>query len=768
MPSVSQDRRQGVNAGAALKVPVRVATTANITLSGLQTIDGVTVVADDRVLVKNQTDASENGIYSATTSTWQRTPDWDGPFDVVEGTLVYVNQGTLNTETMWRVTTTGEITIGEDDIAFETAVVNSASSTAYQPASSSSVASTVQSKLREVVSAFDFMTSAQITDVIARTLTQDVTSALNTAFAYGSNNDVAIYLPAGTYKVTSTLWVTPSGSTFQSAHIFGAGGGNTENDAQTIINASTITSHPAMNIFRARGVYLGHFLVLGGNKEMDVDMDTDDLLYTASYVTSGFRDSRYSPHCGIAIDAGVGSAPPDGGYSGFTYAGSSSGTSHVCFDNVNIRRFVVGLMHNPESNATQGDVVQLRHCNITNTKVAIASGQAQARCVDVIGGTLGWCRTCSEGMEYGQRQGSGVRFIGTQFGPAFEMFAHAASFSSLYLLGVRAESVHRIGQGGQGAANSGFPITLIDPEIHLLNSGVGKFCPIVLDVADTVVNWTGGFLACDAGTSQDVDGAVALFLSGTPVIINGATFNLRNPYRAFIGGAPDINYPVELRNCRVVNGSTKVFVGNEFRGFSVSGRITEHWSAGFRRAGRTLYTFVPGCDNTYINIGTSSSFSFSATTLTFSNTDAAGGLVVGDVIYWQMDAVGSGTTQYVIPAAIITSISAPTVTCSLLFDRSYYDESYSPSTTQVAVAEWAPGQALTGDTNSNTSLTNVSPTTILQVGDWITAASGIPANTRVTAVSGSTVTLSRNATDTAVGKTLYWGRLHTFTTTAAF
>jgi len=57
-----------IAAGLSVKAPVIVATTANITLSGLQSIDGVTVAASDRVLVKNQTAPAENGIYVASAS----------------------------------------------------------------------------------------------------------------------------------------------------------------------------------------------------------------------------------------------------------------------------------------------------------------------------------------------------------------------------------------------------------------------------------------------------------------------------------------------------------------------------------------------------------------------------------------------------------------------------------------------------------------------------------------------------------------------------
>lgn len=118
MTSATTDRINGLNSGLAIKVPCRVATTANITLSGEQTIDGVAVVAGDRVLVKDQTSGVNNGIYVAATSTWSRDLDFDGSRDVVTGTLVFVLLGTTNAATFWRVSTTGTITIGTTSIAF--------------------------------------------------------------------------------------------------------------------------------------------------------------------------------------------------------------------------------------------------------------------------------------------------------------------------------------------------------------------------------------------------------------------------------------------------------------------------------------------------------------------------------------------------------------------------------------------------------------------------------------------------------------------------
>lgn len=118
MTSTTTDRLAGVTASLASKAPARAATTANITLSGEQTIDSVAVVADDRVLVKDQTDGIENGIYDVKSGAWVRSRDYDGARDVVSGTLAVVAQGTTNAATLWQLTTTGTITIGTTSLAF--------------------------------------------------------------------------------------------------------------------------------------------------------------------------------------------------------------------------------------------------------------------------------------------------------------------------------------------------------------------------------------------------------------------------------------------------------------------------------------------------------------------------------------------------------------------------------------------------------------------------------------------------------------------------
>lgn len=112
------DRIDGLASGLAIKAPVRVATTANITLSGLQSIDGVTVVAGDRVLVKNQTTTTENGIYDAASTAWTRSKDADGNRDFTDGTLVAVRAGDTNTGTVFQLGATNPVVIGSSALTW--------------------------------------------------------------------------------------------------------------------------------------------------------------------------------------------------------------------------------------------------------------------------------------------------------------------------------------------------------------------------------------------------------------------------------------------------------------------------------------------------------------------------------------------------------------------------------------------------------------------------------------------------------------------------
>ena len=93
------------------------ATTANITLSGTQTIDGVALIAGDRCLVKDQTLSQNNGIYLVAAGAWTRAADMDS-WAEVPGAFTFIEQGTLYADTGWVCTSNTGGTLGTTPITW--------------------------------------------------------------------------------------------------------------------------------------------------------------------------------------------------------------------------------------------------------------------------------------------------------------------------------------------------------------------------------------------------------------------------------------------------------------------------------------------------------------------------------------------------------------------------------------------------------------------------------------------------------------------------
>jgi hypothetical protein len=102
-----------------IKQSVRAATTANISLVGLQVVDGVSINAGDRVLVKNQTAAKDNGPYVAAVGAWVRAKDADNNTKVTPNLTVAVEVGATQADTIWQLVTDGLIVVGTTALTFK-------------------------------------------------------------------------------------------------------------------------------------------------------------------------------------------------------------------------------------------------------------------------------------------------------------------------------------------------------------------------------------------------------------------------------------------------------------------------------------------------------------------------------------------------------------------------------------------------------------------------------------------------------------------------
>lgn len=192
MPSTQTDRLYGMTTSVAVKPPCRVQTTAAITLSGEQTVNGVAVVTGDRVLVKDQADNTTNGIYIADTSAWSRAPDFDGSLDAVDGTLVLVH-ATSGPDQIYELSATNPVIIGTSALTFSlSSLTTSAFGATLIAAANAAAARTL-------------LAAVGGAEIQAQTYTAFTTGGTNTAYTLTPDPAITAYAAGQSYWVTFAL-----------------------------------------------------------------------------------------------------------------------------------------------------------------------------------------------------------------------------------------------------------------------------------------------------------------------------------------------------------------------------------------------------------------------------------------------------------------------------------------------------------------------------------------------------------------------------------
>lgn len=190
--SPTTDRNTGLATSAATKAPCRVASVSNITLSGLQTIDGVTVAALDRVLVTGQTDTTLNGIYIVSSGVWKRSPDFSRNDDVVKGCSVRVTSGTTYSG-LWVLTSADPITMG-------TSAITLVRDTSLTPGAL--IAANNLSDVASRIAAWDQLARYDSTQVIAPVATVlDLSTATSPLLDVSAGNISSVTLANGKMRV---------------------------------------------------------------------------------------------------------------------------------------------------------------------------------------------------------------------------------------------------------------------------------------------------------------------------------------------------------------------------------------------------------------------------------------------------------------------------------------------------------------------------------------------------------------------------------------
>ena len=248
------DRTLGLLGNTAFKAPCLVATTANITLSGLQTIDGVVLVTGDRVLVKDQTAGVGNGIWVADSGLWSRAKDFDGTYDVVRGSTLFVIEGSANASQYWRLATSGTITIGTTSLSFERALVNDSSTITFLQSGTGAIADTAEKKLQQIPDFLDWIPVAMRAAVIAGTSTDDVTTYMQAALDAGH---VEITWSDGLYNVTAIEIKTAS--SVKKIHTKG----------WPILKVTTASNRIGLLVSKQQYVHIGDFQLLSTGTKAD-------------------------------------------------------------------------------------------------------------------------------------------------------------------------------------------------------------------------------------------------------------------------------------------------------------------------------------------------------------------------------------------------------------------------------------------------------------------------------------------------------------------
>lgn len=197
-------RRDGLTTSLGVKAPVRVATTAALALlSGLQTIDGVVLAAGDRVLVKDQANTVNNGIYDVNSGNWTRSKDADGNLDLAKGTSVIVTDGATNGGLFYKCTAANPIVIGTTALTW--ALTNPTSPLSLPIAIAQG--GTGQTSADKALAALGVI---GLTGAGGTANAQTATAPAGmTAFA---TNQLFEYTPAVTNTGAVNLTITPSGS----------------------------------------------------------------------------------------------------------------------------------------------------------------------------------------------------------------------------------------------------------------------------------------------------------------------------------------------------------------------------------------------------------------------------------------------------------------------------------------------------------------------------------------------------------------------------
>ena len=267
-------------ASADMKKTVKVATTGAIALSGLQSIDGVALVAGDRVLVKNQTAASQNGIYSVQAGVWLRAQDADENIEISPGMMVPVQAGTVNYGSIWQLSNVAPPTVGSTALTFEQIVGNTGiAAGTYKSLTVDRRGRAVAGTNPTTLAGFgitDAYTAANMNDLLnlkAPLASPNFTGAPTTTTPAINSNNQQVANTAFVHAAVSAIIAGAPGALDTLKELADALGGD-PNFANTIVKSLALKANKADVLPLAGGEMTGNITMLNGRSVLLMAQDT--------------------------------------------------------------------------------------------------------------------------------------------------------------------------------------------------------------------------------------------------------------------------------------------------------------------------------------------------------------------------------------------------------------------------------------------------------------------------------------------------------------
>lgn len=620
----------------------------------------------------------------------------------------------------------------------------------------------------------DYVGSSKRSAVFRTRAGADVTTELQEAIDYCRENNVVLRLRGSNCVISDGITLSDS-LTPKTVNIIGEGSGYARVGTRgslsnpVFIDATAVLTKPALRWNVLRESSIENLAIIGPN--VAPQGITEPSLSTSAFVTGGVRDSRYSPQCGLGGDALVGSTPPDGGYPGLTYLGGAVGSSAVRLRNVHLRGHVVGWANTVTSGGTQGDSHSFLGGRISETRVAYATGQSQTNAVLFLGVPMDYFHTAFDGLAYGQQQGCPPDPVSCTLGIGTRAFSFGDGFKHAGLYGVNMESLKGFGNFGIGAGTAKLFLTVYHTRFY--DRGDWATLPYFFYTSAPAL-FSGLELVRSGGTPADAwncGGTGNLTVDNLAAVLNDAFLPMlfqRSDWAQSVGGRGWRCYSTAARSALQELMRSGDCIG------TLPSRVQVHPnSLQEKGVGKTYDITLDANANTYVTATGNGTITYntSTNTISYTNTTNNDYIQVGDPVLWRVNHMAPVTGNELHFAVKCSANDGTNITLSWgTLDDSFVDQTYAPTSTFVALTLWAAGLSLKGDeaTGTNTLL-NVANASLLRASppDWIKSASGL-ALCRVTGISSTTVTVSRNATTTASQVLLFNAKLNTRTVTNVF